>query len=146
MARRWWWPSILIAGGMGGAGKPVGEHRSGVGARFEGSGEDEGSPGDRSMAVHLGGGETAVRGSSGGCRRGSWVCRVPWCDDGFWGDRRAPVPLPASAVPREVLVAKEGGGGELAGGASAVNSPRGQKHRLNDDAGHTRTAATGLNR
>jgi hypothetical protein len=28
-----------------------------VGARFEGSGEDGGSPGDRSMAAHLGGGE-----------------------------------------------------------------------------------------
>jgi hypothetical protein len=50
----------------GEAGKPVGEHRGGVGARFEGSGEDGGSPGDRSMAVHLGGGETTVRGSSGG--------------------------------------------------------------------------------
>jgi hypothetical protein len=50
----------------GEAGKPVGKHRGGVGARFEGSGEDGGSPGDRSMAVHLGGGETTVRGSSGG--------------------------------------------------------------------------------
>jgi hypothetical protein len=37
-----------------------------VGARFEGSGEDGGTPGDWSMAVHLGGGETMVRGSSGG--------------------------------------------------------------------------------
>jgi hypothetical protein len=40
----------------------------------------------------------------------------------------------------------EGSGGELAGGTLAIDSPRGQKYLLGSDAGHMRTAATGLNR
>jgi hypothetical protein len=64
---------------------------------------------------------------------------------GAHGDVGGAVPWPDSAVPRDVLAAMEGGGGELAGGAPAIDSPRGQKYLLGSDVGHTRTAATDLN-
>jgi hypothetical protein len=61
------------------------------------------------------------------------------------GWSKAPVPWPDSAIPRDVLAAMEGGGGELAGGTPTVDSPQGRKYLLGSDAGHMRTTATGLN-
>jgi hypothetical protein len=66
MARRRLWPSIPVAGSTGRQGNRSGSTAAKWGPDLRGRGEDGGSPGDRSMAVHLGGGETMVRGPSGG--------------------------------------------------------------------------------
>jgi hypothetical protein len=65
---------------------------------------------------------------------------------GAHGDIGGAVPWPDSAVSRDALAAMEGGGGELAGGAPAINSLWGRKYLLGSDAGHQRMAATDLNR
>jgi hypothetical protein len=87
----------------------------------------------------------AWRASSDG--GGAWLVarREVRSTGGAHGDVGGAVPWLDSAVPRDVLAAMEGGGGELAGGAPAVDSLRGRKYLLGSDAGHPRTAATGLN-
>jgi hypothetical protein len=141
MARRRRWPLIPVAGGTGRWGNRSGSTAAEWGPYLRGWGR---------TGAHREIGPwrcTLVRGNDGEgvIRWGWWGCRVLWCDDGARGGRRAPVPWPDSAVPCDVLATMEGGGGELIGGAPAVDSPRGQKHLLDSDARHTRTVVVGLN-
>jgi hypothetical protein len=122
----------------GEAGRPVGEHRGGVRAQFEGSGEDGGSPGDRSMAVHLGGGETTVRGSSGGVGGVVKYCGATTELGVVEGHRfRGRTRLsPVTSLRQWKAVA-----GSSQGGGAAIDSPRGRKYLLGSEAGHTRKVA-----
>jgi hypothetical protein len=76
----------------------------------------------------LHGGGRAVGGERRGERHPVVVAPGSWLGEKFGAQAvltvtsGGAVPWPDSAVPRDVLAAMEGGGGELAGGAPAVDS------------------------
>jgi hypothetical protein len=101
----------------GEAGKPVGKHRGGVGARFEGSGEDEGLTGIAlPMAARSGGGGSPVRGHRRGRGRSLHGRRGAPGRGGARGGEGEAVPWPEVPVGVEALVSGNGGAEESRGG------------------------------